>query len=83
MSRRLVLWLLGLYQRHVSPRLPADTCRFTPSCSEYTRQAVVRFGAGHGLLLGLERVARCGPWHPGGHDPIPGDELTTLTQEAS
>ncbi|GAB4304447.1 MAG: hypothetical protein Kow0097_01400 [Candidatus Bipolaricaulota bacterium] len=61
---------LDAYQRVVSPILP-PRCRFHPSCSEYARQAVLRYGLLRGGWLALRRLARCGPWHPGGHDPVP------------
>ncbi|MBC7170146.1 membrane protein insertion efficiency factor YidD [Candidatus Bipolaricaulota bacterium] len=61
---------LDAYQRVVSPILP-QRCRFHPSCSEYARQAVLRYGLLRGGWLALRRLARCGPWHPGGHDPVP------------
>lgn len=60
---------IRLYQRAVSPYLPA-TCRFYPTCSEYTRQALLRDGAVRGSWLGLRRLLRCHPFHPGGHDPL-------------
>lgn len=62
--------LIRLYQVCVSPLL-GPSCRFTPSCSEYTREAVLRHGALKGLGLGLRRLLRCHPWHPGGCDPVP------------
>ncbi|HEU68929.1 MAG TPA: membrane protein insertion efficiency factor YidD [Candidatus Acetothermia bacterium] len=61
---------LYAYQRIVSPVLP-PRCRFHPSCSEYARQAVLRYGLLRGGWLSLRRLARCGPWHPGGNDPVP------------
>lgn len=67
--RRLILFLIGAYQRWLSPLLP-PSCRFHPTCSEYTRQAVLRYGAARGLWMGLKRIARCQPLCPGGLDPV-------------
>jgi putative membrane protein insertion efficiency factor len=58
------------YQVAVSPLLPR-ACRFHPSCSEYASEALVRHGACRGCWLAARRVVRCGPWHPGGYDPVP------------
>lgn len=58
------------YRWLVSPVLPM-ACRFYPSCSEYAEEALARHGAWHGSLLAAGRLCRCGPWHPGGHDPVP------------
>jgi putative membrane protein insertion efficiency factor len=62
--------LIRGYQVGISPLLP-PSCRFTPSCSQYALDAVRRYGAVRGSWLGLRRLARCHPWHPGGHDPVP------------
>lgn len=59
------------YQLLVRPLLP-PACRFVPSCSEYAREALIEHGLVRGGWLGLKRVARCHPWHPGGDDPPPG-----------
>lgn len=59
--------LLELYKRRLSPLLP-PSCRFTPTCSEYARLAVIRHGLGRGSLLALLRLMRCQPLHPGGVD---------------
>ena len=69
MSRILVALVRG-YQRFVSPMLP-PRCRFLPTCSQYAAEAVERHGAARGSWLALRRVARCHPFHPGGHDPVP------------
>ncbi|RKQ83907.1 membrane protein insertion efficiency factor YidD [Brockia lithotrophica] len=68
--RRIVLGTLRAYQRYVSPLKPSS-CRFYPTCSEYTVQAVEKYGVVKGLVLGAKRVARCHPFHPGGYDPVP------------
>jgi len=67
--RRLILALIAAYQRWISPLLP-PSCRFHPTCSEYTRQAVDRYGAARGLWMGLKRLARCQPFCAGGLDPV-------------
>jgi putative membrane protein insertion efficiency factor len=58
------------YQAAVSPLLPR-ACRFYPSCSEYAAEALERHGALRGSWLAARRLVRCGPWHPGGCDPVP------------
>ncbi|MBP1644287.1 MAG: Protein YidD [Acidobacteria bacterium] len=66
MSRALVA-LLELYKRRLSPLLP-DACRFSPTCSEYARLAVLRYGAWRGSGRALARLARCQPFGLGGID---------------
>lgn len=70
MDRRLMVLLIRFYQRVVSPLKP-PSCRFVPSCSQYAYEAVARFGVARGLVLTMRRLIRCGPWHPGGYDPVP------------
>jgi putative membrane protein insertion efficiency factor len=65
----VVIRMLRVYQAAISPLLPA-ACRFYPTCSEYTLQAVGRYGAFKGTWMGLRRVARCHPFHAGGYDPV-------------
>jgi hypothetical protein len=62
--------VLAFYKRFVSPLMP-PACRFTPTCSEYARDAVLRHGLGRGLVLAARRLGRCHPFHAGGHDPVP------------
>lgn len=65
----LVIGLIRLYQRLLSPLLPS-ACRFAPTCSEYAAQSIHRHGLFFGLWKGILRIARCNPFHPGGHDPV-------------
>lgn len=68
--KRLVLALIRFYQRYISPGLP-PSCRFYPTCSRYTYEAVERYGVVKGGWLGIKRILRCQPWNPGGYDPVP------------
>jgi putative membrane protein insertion efficiency factor len=67
--RRLCIWLIRLYQRGVSPLLPA-ACRFVPSCSQYAVEAYERHGFFGGSARTVRRLCRCHPWNPGGFDPV-------------
>ncbi|RMG34358.1 MAG: membrane protein insertion efficiency factor YidD [Gammaproteobacteria bacterium] len=69
MKRFLILLVRG-YQILVSPVL-GNHCRYHPSCSAYTIEAMEKWGALRGLWMGIRRVSRCHPWHPGGVDPVP------------
>ncbi len=64
------LALIRLYQLTLSRVLP-PSCRFTPSCSVYTYQAIDKYGLFKGGWLGVKRLARCHPFNPGGYDPVP------------
>ncbi len=67
--------LIWLYQRTLSPALavaaPSCGCRFAPTCSHYAQDALREHGLLRGLGLAVRRLAKCGPWHPGGLDPVP------------
>jgi uncharacterized protein len=67
--RTLVITAIKSYRRFVSPMLP-PSCRFTPSCSLYTLQAVEKHGLLRGSLMGARRVLRCHPFSEGGFDPV-------------
>ncbi|HWM91401.1 MAG TPA: membrane protein insertion efficiency factor YidD [Thermoanaerobaculia bacterium] len=64
---RVAVWLLELYKRRISPLLP-PACRFTPTCSEYARLALLKHGLARGSALATWRLLRCHPFHPGGVD---------------
>ncbi len=68
--RGVALFLLRSYKRFISPLLP-PMCRFEPTCSVYTMQAVEKYGVARGVWLGVKRLSRCHPFNPGGWDPVP------------
>ena len=68
--KKIALGLIKLYQSTISKVLPSS-CRYTPTCSEYTSEAINRYGIFKGIWMGTKRIARCHPWHEGGYDPVP------------
>jgi len=68
--RKLALGLIRLYQLALSPYI-FKSCRFIPSCSEYTYEAIAKYGLFKGVWLGVKRLARCQPLRTGGYDPVP------------
>ncbi|MHB1632802.1 MAG: membrane protein insertion efficiency factor YidD [Acidithiobacillus sp.] len=69
-ARRVAVIVVRGYQYIISPML-GHHCRFYPTCSEYTCQAIERYGIAKGSWLGIKRISRCHPWQPGGVDPVP------------
>ena len=67
--KKFCLFLIKIYQ-YFSKFTP-PSCRFTPTCSEYTRQAIEKYGVIKGIWLGIKRISKCHPWHEGGYDPVP------------
>jgi putative membrane protein insertion efficiency factor len=70
MIRGLLIGVIRFYQRWISPFTPA-VCRFQPTCSAYTAQAIEIWGPFRGSWMGARRILRCHPFHPGGFDPVP------------
>lgn len=64
--------MIRWYQKHISCWLEAKNihCKYYPSCSEYTKQAIEKYGAGKGMILGIYRILRCNPFSKGGYDPL-------------
>ncbi|MDN5276234.1 MAG: uncharacterized protein PWR01_199 [Clostridiales bacterium] len=69
LMKRFLIGVIRCYQRTISPLLP-NSCRFYPTCSEYAVQAVEKYGVLKGLYMGIKRVLKCHPFHPGGYDPV-------------
>lgn len=71
-AAKLLVVLVRGYQKYLSPLKMGGTCRFLPVCSAYALEAVSRHGAVRGGAMAAARLSKCGPWHPGGYDPVPG-----------
>ncbi|WP_411268246.1 membrane protein insertion efficiency factor YidD [Pseudohongiella sp. O18] len=71
MLAKIAIKLISVYQCTLS-LLIGNQCRFYPSCSHYTQDAIVTHGLAKGCMMGAKRILRCHPWHPGGYDPVPG-----------
>jgi len=67
--RQILVGLIRLYQVFISP-LKGQTCRFYPSCSEYSVQALQKYGLIKGSYKSVRRILKCHPFNPGGHDPV-------------
>ena len=64
------LILIRIYQTLISPLLPS-TCRFSPTCSEYSKQSLIKYGLIKGSILSIKRILKCNPWGGNGYDPVP------------
>ena len=67
--RKLLILPIILYQYLISPLFPGS-CRFKPTCSEYAKLAILKYGVLKGFFLGLKRLSKCHPWGDSGYDPI-------------
>ena len=68
--KTIVLALIRFYKRFISPMLGSN-CRYYPSCSQYTYEAIDKYGLAKGGWMGAKRIASCQPWGKGGYDPVP------------
>ncbi|MGH2581639.1 MAG: membrane protein insertion efficiency factor YidD [Anaerolineales bacterium] len=71
LPRYAFLLPIRFYQKTLSRTLPEDTCRFYPTCSHYSYQAIYKYGALKGGWMSFTRLLRCNPWNAGGYDPLP------------
>ena len=71
--KKVLILLIRFYQKFISPMFPAK-CRFYPTCSQYTLEAIKEHGAIKGTYLGIRRILKCHPFHEGGYDPVPKKE---------
>ena len=70
--KRLLIFLINFYQKHISCFFNAHgvQCKYFPTCSEYTKQAIIKYGSIKGLILGIIRIIKCNPFSKGGYDPL-------------
>mgnify|MGYP005774431571 FL=1 len=70
--KKILIWLIKGYQKCISPglRYMGVQCKYYPSCSEYTKQAIEKHGCIKGIFLGIKRILKCNPFSKGGYDPL-------------
>ncbi|MCI8384652.1 MAG: membrane protein insertion efficiency factor YidD [Clostridia bacterium] len=70
--KKLLIWLINGYQKHISIVFESKNihCKYYPTCSEYTKQAIQKYGAGRGAIKGIRRILKCNPFSKGGYDPL-------------
>ena len=69
--KKILLWIIDRYRKDISPYKGGPCCKYVPSCSEYGRTAVMRYGAFKGGCMAIWRIMRCNPFSKGGYDPVP------------
>ena len=71
MIKKLFISLIDIYQKYLSGMKRYSTCKYYPTCSNYTKEAIEQHGVIIGILLGVWRILRCNPFSKGGYDPVP------------
>ncbi len=67
--KKVLIWLIEKYQKYISPNI-GKNCKYYPTCSEYTKQAIEKYGAIKGSFYGFKRIVKCNPFSKGGYDPL-------------
>ncbi len=70
--KKFLIWLIKIYQKWISPCFTSVgiNCKYYPTCSEYMKQAIEKYGCIKGLFLGIKRILKCNPFSKGGYDPL-------------
>jgi putative membrane protein insertion efficiency factor len=68
--KSIILFVIEVYRKYISPLKVIKTCRFYPSCSAYAYDAINTYGISKGMLLSMKRIIKCHPFNPGGYDPV-------------
>lgn len=69
MIGRILVKIIEFYQKRISPKM-GHRCKYYPSCSEYAKQAIIKYGAIKGIIMGIGRILKCNPFSKGGYDPV-------------
>lgn len=68
--KKILIFIIKMYRKFISPLKSQPTCRFYPTCSQYSLEAVEKYGTIKGSYLSVKRIVKCNPFHPGGYDPL-------------
>ena len=70
--KKILIFFIDIYQKHISSLISKEGihCKFYPTCSEYTKQAIIKYGSVKGSFLGIKRILKCNPFSKGGYDPL-------------
>jgi len=68
--KKILIFIIKIYKKYISPLKSQPTCRFYPTCSQYSLEALEKYGTIKGSYLSIKRIVRCNPFNPGGYDPL-------------